>query len=97
MAPLNRAFALAEMNRRAVRVGENLELDVARVAKIALEQNAIVAEGRERFALRAFERFVKARERLDDAHAAAAAAGARLDQQRKTDLAAPRACSVACD
>ena len=85
MTSLNRAFALAEMNRRPVRVGENLKLDVARIAKIALEQHAIVAEGRERFPLRALERFAEAGERLDDPHAAAAAAGARLDQQRKAD------------
>ena len=61
MAPLDRALALAEMNRRAVRVGEDLKLDVPRVAQIALEQHRVVAEGRERFALRALERFAETR------------------------------------
>jgi hypothetical protein len=60
MAPLNRALALAEMQRRAVRVGEDLELDVARIAQITFEQHGVVAERCERLALRRFERFVEA-------------------------------------
>ena len=59
MAALDRALALAEVNRRAVRVGENLELDVPRVAQVAFEQHGVVAEGRERLALGGVERLVE--------------------------------------
>ena len=74
MAALNRTFAFAEMNRRAVRVGENLKLDVARIAQVAFQQNRVVAERGQRFALGGVERFVERVRRRDDAHAASAAA-----------------------
>ena len=59
MTALNRALALAEVHRRAVRVGEDLKLDVTRIAQISFEQHRVVAEGRARFALRRCERFVE--------------------------------------
>ena len=91
MAPLNRTLAFAEMNRRAVRVGKNLKLDVARIAQIAFEQHRVVAERGQRLTLGGVERFFERGGRCDDAHAAAAAARARLDQQRKADAFCLRA------
>ena len=44
VAPLQRAVALAEMDDVAVRIGEDLDLDVARVLDGALEQEPGVAE-----------------------------------------------------
>ena len=44
VAALDRTFALAEVYGRAVRIGENLKLDVPRPAQVALQQNGIVAE-----------------------------------------------------
>src|SRR5690242_13908866 len=85
MSSLDRTFALAQMNGRAVRVGQNLKLDVPWIPQIALEQNGVVAEGRARFALRGFERLIEGGRRLDDAHAAPAAAGAGFNEQRKAD------------
>ncbi len=87
VAPLQRAVALAEMEDAAVRVGEDLDLDVARVVDRALEQQARVAErglrfgsgGRERGSERAFVR--------DAAHAAPAAARRGLDHHRIADAA----------
>ena len=97
MASLNRTFALAEMNRRAERIGKDLEFDVARFAQIPLEQHRIVTERRECFALRRRQRFVELLDDVDDAHAASAAAGARLDQQRESRRARLRCAIVAGD
>ena len=44
MAALHRALALAEREHRAVRVGEQLDLDVPRPLEVALEVDAVVAE-----------------------------------------------------
>ena len=56
MAALDRAIALEQMDRVAVRVGEDLHLDVARPGQVLLDQHPVVAEGRGGFALCAFER-----------------------------------------
>ncbi len=42
---LKRALALAEVNRRAARIGEHLNLDVSRVLDEALDEQRVVAEG----------------------------------------------------
>ena len=73
------------MNGRAVLVGENLKLDMTRLAQIAFQQNGVVAESGARFTLRGFERFAERRGRLDDAHSAAAAPCAGFDEQREAD------------
>ena len=52
MAALDRALALAEPEHRAVRVGEELDLDVPRPLEVALEEEPVVAEGRQRLASR---------------------------------------------
>ena len=85
MASLDRALALAEVHERAVEVAEHLELHVPRLDDVALEQHGVVAERGERLAPRAREQLVEPREVLDDAHAAPAAARARLHEQRHAD------------
>ena len=44
VAPLDRAFALAEADGGAVGVGEELDLDVARPLEVALQENGRIAE-----------------------------------------------------
>ena len=46
MAALQRAVALAEMDRVALAVAENLDLDMARLLEIFFEIDRVVAEGR---------------------------------------------------
>src|SRR6185437_12501727 len=72
-APLHRAVALEEMDGMAVAVGEDLQLDVTRRRQILLEENAIIAEGGLRLALRRGERGGKDLGARDRAHALAAA------------------------
>src|SRR5690606_13407885 len=45
MPPLERAVALAKMNGVALAVAEDLNFDVARLAQVLLEVDAVVAEG----------------------------------------------------
>src|SRR5215831_13081732 len=56
MAALDRAVALAERDDVAVRVGEDLDLDVARPLEIALAEDLVVAERRARLPARRVER-----------------------------------------
>ena len=84
VAALHRALALAEREHRAVRVGEQLDLDVPRALEVALEVDAVVAERRPapRAAAAASASSSSSR-RAHDAHAAPAAARGRLDDQRR--------------
>ena len=86
MAALERAVALAEVDRLAIAVAEHLEFDVARVGEIFLHVDGVVAERRaglgRRLAHQAFELVVG----LDDLHSAPAAARRGLDQDRIADL-----------
>ena len=66
-------------------VGEDLDFDVPRALQIALQQHAVVAEGRGGLAFRAFQGGGEIGRGGDDAHALAAAAGARLDEHGKAD------------
>ena len=84
--PLQRAVALEEMDDVAMRVGEDLDLDMARRQDVFLDQHAGVAEGGLRLALGAVERGVEIGAPLDTPHALAAAARHRLDQHRIADL-----------
>ncbi len=86
VAALDGAVALAEGDRVAVRVGEELDLDVARTLDVALEEHLVVAEAGERLALRGLDGFVELLRRADDPHAAPAPAGRGLDDQREPDL-----------
>ena len=89
VAALQAALALAEMDHVAVRVGEHLHLDVAgRSTKRS--RNSVSSPkdaAASRRALRAPRSSVGP---LDDAHALAAAAGGRLDEQRVADLVGGR-------
>ncbi len=77
--PLHGALTLAEVHDAPMVVGEHLELDVARGLEILLEVDVTHAEGRLGLALRRSERRRQIARAADDAHAAPAAAGRRLD------------------
>ena len=83
--PLHRAVALAEMHDIAVLVGEHLHLDVARAWSARVR--AAAARRRRRAAPPSAPHRARrqARFRRDQPHAASAAAGRRLDHQRKAD------------
>ena len=86
VAALERAIALAEMNDVAVCVGEHLDLDVAGLGDVALDQHVRIAEARLSLALRAFQGGFEIVRPLDAAHALATAPCARLDQNGIADL-----------
>ena len=65
-----------------MRVGEHLDLDVARGRDQALDEHPSIAESRLGLALRRLQRRIELSRRLDDAHPAPASTGCRLDQQR---------------
>ena len=84
-APLHGTLALEEMDRVALPVADHLHLDVARPVDIGLRIDPPVTEIALRFArsdTRGSGEFAGA---AHDAHALAAAARRRLDQQRETD------------
>ena len=83
MAALQRAIALAEMHRVALTVAQHLDLDVARLGEVLLHVDLVVAEGGLGLGARGRQRKAEVGRRLRHLHAAAAAAGGRLDQHRK--------------
>jgi len=83
---LDRAVSLAERHDVAVAVGEKLNLDVAGPLEVALTEDRVVAEGGSRLAPRRRQRLVELLRRAHDAHAAPAASGGRLDEEREADL-----------
>src|SRR5205085_10499949 len=66
--------------------GQELDLDVARALEVALAEDGIVAERACRLSPGRRERLLELIRRGHDAHAAAAAAGSRLDEEREADL-----------
>ena len=84
-AALDRAFAVEQMHDVAVGVAEHLHFDVARPLDVALDIKPAVAEITGALAARAHDLVVERRRLADDAHALAAAAGGRLDQERKSN------------
>jgi hypothetical protein len=86
VAPLHRALALAQRHDRAVRVREQLDLDVPRALHVPLEEDRVVAERRLRLPPRGCQRVVELVRPAYDAHAAAAAAARRLHEQRIPEL-----------
>ena len=84
---LHRAVALEQIDACALRVGEDLDLDVARLEHVLLDEHAVVAERALRLAPARCERRIELRRGVDAPHALAATAGARLDQHRKADAA----------
>src|SRR6185312_10217642 len=86
VAALQRAIARAQMHRIALAVAQHLHFDVPRLAEIFLHVDGVVAEGG--LGLRARGRPAQQHVGLGmcDLHAAAAAAGRRLDQHRIADF-----------
>ena len=82
---LDRAVALAEVHDPAVRVGDDLDLDVARVGQVALEVDGRVAEELLALAGGALERLLELGLLERDAEALAAAAARRLDRDGVAD------------
>ena len=82
--------ALAEVDSLAVRPTEDLDLDVVWAREELLEVDRVVAEGALRLGPGRGERRSKVLRAIDTAHALAAAACDRLDEQRKADAARRR-------
>ena len=86
VAALDRAFALAEIDRVAMRVGQHLDLDMARVDDEFLDEHAVVAERALGLRSGALEAVAQLGFVPGDAHALAAAAGRGLDHHGIADL-----------
>ena len=86
VAALDRALTLAERDHLAVRVREQLDLDVARSLDEALVVHGVVAECRLRLPLGRGGCLLELGRVADDPHAAAASAGRCLDHERVPDL-----------
>ena len=84
---LDGALALAEVHGISVSVGEHLDLDVARLLDVPLNEQAVVAEARTRLAPRALEPLAAFDVVAGDPHPLAAAPGAGLEHHRVADLA----------
>ncbi len=81
MPPLQGALALAEGDRRAVRIGEHLHLDVPGALQQPLEQQGVIAEGRCGDPAGGGERVGEVVGSGGHGHALAAPTGGRLDEQ----------------
>src|SRR5689334_160521 len=88
MAALQRTVAFAEMDGVAFAVAEHLDLDVTRLLKVTLEVNRVVAECRLRFGAGGRKRGRKLVRAARHFHAAPAATGSCLYEERKADLLA---------
>src|SRR6185437_9355452 len=86
VTPLDRALALAEREHTPCVVAQHLDLDMARRRERLLDVEARVAERRLRLGRRGAERILEVVRRGDETHALAAAAGARLEQDRISHL-----------
>src|SRR5207244_8575787 len=86
VAALDRAVALAEHDDLAVRVAEELHLDVARPLDVPLAEDRPVAERGLGLAAGGRERLLELARLPHDAHPASAAAGCGLDEEREADL-----------
>jgi len=85
VTPLDRAFALPEVDDRAVRVGEELDLDVPRPLDEPLEEQPVVPECRIGLAPRRSQRVSQVVVGAHDAHASTTPSGARLDENGIAD------------
>src|SRR4051794_5770515 len=86
MPPLDRAITFEQVDDVVEGIGEHLNLDVARPFDQALDVQRAVAEGGLRFATRGADRLAESAGLARGAHALAAAAGRRLDQDGEPDL-----------
>jgi hypothetical protein len=85
VAALDRALALAEVRVVAVAIGGDLDLDVARPLAVPLHVHVGVAEGGQRLGAPGVPVVGEPIGIVDDLHAAAAAAGRRLEDHRQAD------------
>ena len=85
MAALDGAVALAEVDAVAVAVDRDLDLDVAVVLEPLLEVQRVVTERGARLRAADLDRRLELAGGADHAHALAAAAGRRLDEDREAD------------
>ncbi len=83
---LHRAIAFAEERPVAVRVAQDLRLDVMAPVDVALDEDLGPPEVRLRLALGALEGLVEPLGRADDVHPAAATAERGLHEQGEADL-----------
>src|SRR5579864_3257984 len=84
---MDRALTLSQMHRVPVAVADDLDLDVARFAHVALEVYSRVAERGSRGLRRALDRGRELLLRFDHLHADAATAAGGLEHHREADLA----------
>ena len=87
IAPLNRAFALIQVNASAVPIAEDLDFDMAGCGDEFFDEDAIVTEAGGCFGFRAFEAFPRTVIVMSNAHAFATAAGGCLDHHGIADFA----------
>ena len=86
MTALQRAFALAKIDRMGVLVGEHLHLDVPGINDRLLDVNFAVAERPLGFAAGRFESRLQVRLGMNQPHAFSTTAGGRLQHHRVTDF-----------
>src|SRR6185436_16961632 len=86
MTSLQRAIALSEVNGVAVAVGKDLDLDVTWACNVFFDQHARVAERAFGFPPRPFQRGIEIGMALHTAHALAAAARERFDDDGISDF-----------
>jgi hypothetical protein len=87
VAPLQRTVAFAEVNRGTLAVAHDLEFDMARLGEVFLDIDGVVAEGGAGLGAGVGQGVGKVVGRARYLHAAAAAAGGSLDEDREADLA----------
>ena len=88
MTSLDRAVAFAEVNDVAVRVGEHLDLDVARILQVALDVDRRIREVRPPLAPGRLERALDLLGRANDLEAFTASTRGGLDRNRPAELVA---------
>jgi hypothetical protein len=83
---LDRTVTFAELYYRAVRVAENLDFDVARARHVHIDVQIVATESGFGFLARGRQELAHLLSALQYAHAATAAAPARLEHDGETDL-----------
>ena len=88
MAALDRTFTLVQVKNVAVLIAQYLDLDMARILDELLDENAIIAEAVEPFALCRFEAFAHILLGIGKSHTLAATASAGLHHHWIADVIA---------
>src|SRR5437763_6366487 len=88
VTPLHRAVPFVEVNHVAERIGEDLYLDVPGIDDGLLQEHGGITEGRLGLPAGHLQGHPQTAGLSDPAHAAAAAAGDGLDEDREPDLVA---------